>query len=937
MGFEGLDLVFLLLLPFLGSLLVALLSKLSRAASAWGAGVVTLFATLILFGYSDHVLFDSKIFIQTWSWFPHLGLDFALRLDGLSFLFASLILIIGILVIVYARYYISAEDCMGRFYSKLLLFMGSMLGVVLSENILLLMVFWELTSLSSFLLISYWQNKEEAREGAKLALTLTGMGGLAMLGAMILLGHVVGSYNLTDVLASGRLIQENSLYTPIILLVLLGVFTKSAQFPFHFWLPHAMSAPTPVSAYLHSATMVKAGLFILARFYPVLSGTNEWIALVSGAGLLTLLLGSFVAFFKDDLKGLLAYSTISHLGLITLLFGFSTPLATVAALFHIINHATFKASLFMVAGIIDHESGTRDMKKLGGLFAFMPHTATLAMIAASAMAGVPLLNGFLSKEMFFERTLENVTLLNLMLPFLVTLAAIFSVAYSIRFIHAVFFGETSKELPKTPHEPPHFMKLPVDLLVLICFIVGTFPMLSVAPLLSNAVVASLQSEAPHYSLALWHGFTLPLLMSFIAFAGGILLYIKRQRVFASYHKNLSSIDARIPFNKALESLFSFARFTTSTLQTSSLQTMLAWLFLFAFFSLFAGLSYGDTPLLGARMFLPLDWISIAVSAILIISALATVVLHHKRLVALVVLGVIGLIISLIFVKFSAPDLALTQLSVEVVTVVLILLALYYLPQRAQRESSSLHIGRDVLIASLGAVGVFILTLAVLSRDYDPISDYYIQNALSGAGGSNIVNVILVDFRAFDTLGEISVLAIAGLGIFSMLQGLRLNAANVDERGFFYSLQSHPPMIATLTRLLFPLMLLVSVYIFLRGHNLPGGGFIAGLIAAVALIVQYLANGIAWTQKRLSFKKHIFISLGLLIATLTGLVPLFLGHEFLSSAFTHVSLPLIGEFELASALVFDIGVFMVVVGFTVLILIQLGQISTHASKTNRKGK
>lgn len=931
-------LVLIVLIPFLAAPFVAYLSRFHRVASAWGAGIFTLLATLLLFSYSEYALFTPKTLIVSYPWFGDLGLDLAFRLDGLSFLFASLILVIGILVIIYARYYISLDDCMGRFYSKLLLFMGSMLGVVLSENILLLMVFWELTSLSSFLLISYWQNKEEGREGAKLALTLTGAGGLAMLGAMVLLGHVVGSYNLTDILASGRLIQESSLYTPIILLVLLGVFTKSAQFPFHFWLPHAMSAPTPVSAYLHSATMVKAGLFILARFYPVLSDTYEWIVLVSGAGLLTLLIGSFIAFFKDDLKGVLAYSTISHLGLITLLFGFSTPLATVAALFHIINHATFKASLFMVAGIIDHESGTRDMKKLGGLFAFMPHTATLAMIAASAMAGVPLLNGFLSKEMFFERALEDSTLLHLTLPFLVTLAAIFSVAYSIRFIHEVFFGARSKELPKTPHEPPHFMKLPVDFLVLVCFVVGTFPMLSVAPLLSNAVVASLQSEAPTYSLALWHGFTLPLLMSFIAFGGGIFLYIKRQRVFTFYNKNFSAIDAKIPFNKALEALFTFARFATSTLQTHSLQTMLTWLFLFAFFSLFAGLSYGETPLLGTRVFLPVDWISIAVSIILIVSAIATVLLHHKRLVALVVLGVIGLIISLIFVKFSAPDLALTQLSVEVVTVVLILLALYYLPQRVQRESSTLHIARDVAIASLGALGVFVLTLAVLSREYNPISDYYIQNALSGAGGTNIVNVILVDFRAFDTLGEISVLAIAGLGIFSMLQGLRLHASDVDDRGFLYSRQSHPPMIATLTRLLFPLMLLVSVYIFLRGHNLPGGGFIAGLIAAVALIVQYLANGIAWTQKRLSFKKHIFISLGLLIATLTGLVPLFLGHEFLSSAFTHLSLPLIGEFELASALVFDIGVFMVVVGFTVLILIQLGKLSTNATKiqtTQRK--
>ena len=924
---QDVSLILIVLLPFLAAPLVAYLSRFHRIASAWAAGATTLFAALLLFKLYDATLFVSQSFLLSYSWFPTLGFDFALRLDGLSFLFASLILVIGILIIIYARYYISGNDCMGRFYSKLLLFMGSMLGVVLSENILLLIVFWELTSLSSFLLISYWQNKEDGREGAKLALTLTGAGGLAMLGAIILLGSVAGSYNLSDILASGTLIQQSSLYTPILLLFLLGIFTKSAQFPFHFWLPHAMAAPTPVSAYLHSATMVKAGLFLLARFYPVLSGTQEWIFLVSTAGLLTLLLGSFVALFKDDLKGLLAYSTISHLGLITLLFGFSTPLATVAALFHIINHATFKASLFMVAGIIDHESGTRDINKLGGLFAFMPHTATLAMIAASAMAGVPLLNGFLSKEMFFERTLENVTFLNLLLPFLVTLAAIFSVAYSLRFIHAVFFGKRSKELPKTPHEPPRFMKLPVDFLVLVCFVVGTFPILSVAPLLSNAVIASLQNEAPSYSLALWHGFTLPLLMSFIAFGGGVLLYIQRQRVVLIYEKNFSSIDARIPFHKALESLFAFARLSTSILQTSSLQTMLSWLVLFAFFALFCGLATTDAPLFGTRSFLPVDWISIAVSLILIASAVATVILHHKRFIALVVLGVIGLLISLIFVKFSAPDLALTQLSVEVVTVVLILLALYYLPQRAQRESSLLHIGRDLGISFIAALGVFLLTLAVLSREYASISDYYIQNALSGGGGTNIVNVILVDFRAFDTLGEITVLAIAGLGIFSMLQGLRLNASDVDEHGFLYARQSHPPMIATLTRLLFPLMLLVSIYIFLRGHNLPGGGFIAGLIAAVALIVQYLANGIEWTQKRLNFKKHIFISLGLLIATMTGLVSLFLGYEFLTSSSEYFP----------SALVFDIGVFMVVVGFTVLILIQLGLLSTHASKTITKRK
>jgi multicomponent K+:H+ antiporter subunit A len=304
-------------------------------------------------------------------------------LDGLSLLFALMVLCIGLLVILYARYYLAERDCLGRFYAYLMLFMGSMLGVVLSENLILLLIFWEMTSLSSFLLISYWREREDARRGARMALTVTGLGGLALLGGFLLLGEIVGSYDLSRVLAAGDQIRAHPLYTLTLVLILLGAFTKSAQFPFHFWLPHAMAAPTPVSAYLHSATLVKAGVFLLARLFPALSGTPEWSWLVIGAGLSTLLMGAWFALFKHDLKGLLAYSTISHLGLITLLFGIATPLAAVAGVFHIINHATFKASLFMAAGIIDHECGTRDMRRINGLWRYMPYTGTLAMVAAA--------------------------------------------------------------------------------------------------------------------------------------------------------------------------------------------------------------------------------------------------------------------------------------------------------------------------------------------------------------------------------------------------------------------------------------------------------------------------------------------------------------------------------------------------------------------------
>lgn len=924
----------IVLLPFLGAAIVAGVAQKNRIASAWGAGIVTALSIAILTNLA-YVPFEGKTLIHSWNWIPSIGLTFAFRLDGLGLLFAYLILIIGLLVIVYARYYISSRDSMGRFYSYLLLFMGSMLGIVLSENILQLAVFWELTSLSSFLLISYWQHKPEGRDGAKMALTITGGGGLAMLAGILLLGHAAGSYTLSDILTAGDAIRSHALYTPIILLILLGVFTKSAQFPFHFWLPHAMAAPTPVSAYLHSATMVKAGIFLLARLYPALSGTEEWIVLVSTAGMITLLLGAFTALFKHDLKGLLAYSTISHLGLITLLFGFSTPLATVAAIFHIINHATFKASLFMVAGIIDHETGTRDMRRLGGLWSFMPHTATLAMIAASAMAGVPLLNGFLSKEMFFERTLIDETLLNFLSPIFATLAGAFAVAYSIRFIHNVFFNGQLKNLPKNPHEPPRFMKIPVDLLVVACFAVGTLPVFTVAPVLAIAVTGSLQAPLPEYSLALWHGFTLPLLMSFIAFFGGIFIYRQRKELFAWYEKNISRIDARVPYNTILNALFDLADFITSGFNKESLQTMIAWTLAASFLAVFAGFSYGDSPLFGNRAFLSADWIAIAVASLFIVAIIATVLMHKNRLVSLISLGVAGLIVSLIFIKFSAPDLALTQLSVEVVTVILILLALYYLPQHTPKESSKFRIIRDLMLSIGGGIGVFVLTLAVLSREYTTIGTYFLENALTGGGGTNVVNVILVDFRGFDTLGEITVLAIAGLGIFAMLQGLKLYAPSKDIHGFAWSADIYPSILQTLARLLLPLMLMVSVYIFLRGHNLPGGGFIAGLIASIALVVQYLANGIAWTRKRIPFSTHNLIVYGLLIATATGLVSMTIGYPFLTSAFTHLNWPLIGEFEIASAIAFDLGVFLVVVGTTVMILVQLGRLSLNSHKTHKK--
>ena len=927
-------LFFAVLTPFAGAALVALASRRGRSHAAWAAGAVTL-AALLWLAPSFPLPFAGTTLIQQHDWMPALGLNLAFRLDGLALLFAGLILGIGLLIVLYARYYLSERDSMGRFYSCLMLFMGSMLGIVLSENLIQLLIFWELTSLSSFLLISYWQHREEARQGARMALAVTGLGGFALLGGFLLLGHIVGSYALSDVFAAGDLIRGHPLYVPTLLLILLGAFTKSAQFPFHFWLPHAMAAPTPVSAYLHSATMVKAGVFLLARLYPALSGTPEWFWLVSGAGLATLLLGAYAALFKHDLKGLLAYSTISHLGLITLLFGLSTPLAAVAGVFHIINHATFKASLFMAAGIIDHEAGTRDMRRLNGLWKFMPYTATLAMVAAAAMAGVPLLNGFLSKEMFFAEAahISGSLVGGWLLPALVTLAGALAVAYSIRFIHDVFFNGEPVDLPRTPHEPPRWMKLPVEILVVLCLVVGIAPALTVAPLLAAAAADTLQTPLPEYRLALWHGFNQALAMSLIALAGGAAIYALRRPLFALHERSLGRLDARVVYNALLDALFALSGRVTRFVDTGSLQRQVL-LFLAAALALgFTPWLGSDTPLAGSRAGLPLDPVSLLAGATLIAASLATVWLHRQRLVALITIGVVGLVVSLAFVKFSAPDLALTQLSVEVVTIVLLLLALYFLPQHAVRERDRGRIWRDGAIALAAGGGTALLAWAVLTRPYDTIAGYFIDNSVPGGGGSNVVNVILVDFRGYDTLGEITVLALAGLGIYALLENLRLDAPDRDAAGRAWSRDPYPVIMATLTQLLLPLALLVAAFILLRGHNQPGGGFIAGLVTAVALIVQYLAHGGAWMRERLSGATQPVIAAGLALATLTGLASWAFEHPFLTSTFGHLRWPLVGEFELASAMAFDLGVFLVVVGATLLILVNLGAL--HDSRIQRK--
>lgn len=950
-----------MLLPFVGSLAsVFLLNTSSRVLPSWIAGATALLSLLIVAAAYPAVSAGDALRFHV-EWIPQLGLDFKLRMDGFAWMFAVLITGIGFLVVVYARYYISEEDPVPRFFSFLLAFMGAMLGIVISGNVILLSVFWELTSIFSFLLISYWHNTAAARDGARMALTITGIGGFCLLIGVLLIGNIVGSYDLDKILASGDVIRGHALYTPALVFVLLGALTKSAQFPFHFWLPNAMAAPTPVSAFLHSATMVKAGVFLLARFWPALAGTYEWFWIVGACGIITLLLGAYFAMFQQDLKGLLAYSTISHLGLITTLLSLGSPLATVAAIFHMLNHATFKASLFMAAGIIDHETGTRDMRRLSGLFRYMPITATLAMVASAAMAGVPLLNGFLSKEMFFAEAVETHadSMLDRILPYVATLAGAFSVAYSLRFIHMVFFGPPPTNLPKeTPHEPPHWMRFPIELLVMICLIVGIAPAMSVGPFLHTAVSSVLGAQTPEYSLAVWHGFNVPLIMSITALLGGAALYW----VLRDYLQRCDDgppIFRRLRGQRIFERIlvevsWRWARMAEKRIGTRNLQPQMRWVVATGFFA-------GLLPLYLSGFetrpfaFTGVDTAFAALWALGVCLALGTAWLaKYHRLAALVMLGGVGLIVCTTFVWLSAPDLAITQLLVEIVTTVLILLGLRWLPKRSEGIDDTITLRarfrrfRDLALAVACGIGMTFISYAVMTMPVpDAIANYFLDNAYSEGGGRNVVNVILVDFRGFDTLGEITVLGVVALTVYALLRRFRPADDSMGmpeqqqiqnrfdeerpERSAGDTVRDYLLVPSVIMQWLFPIIVTFAVYIFLRGHDLPGGGFSAGLTLSIAFLLQYLAGGTRWAEDRIRILPLRWMGAGMLTAAATGIGAWFFGYPFLTSHFQYVELPLIGKMPAASALLFDLGVFSLVVGSTVLILVALAHQSIRINR------
>ena len=946
------NLLFLLVLtPFVSAALTATLPVGSRTAETWLAGL-TMGVMLAILAVLAPAVASGRHITAGFDWAGSIGLALEFRLDGLAWLFLLLVAGIGLLVLVYARYYMGPDDPLPRLFALLLAFAGAMAGLVLSGNIIMLVVFWELTSIVSFLLIGYWFRREDAREGARTALVVTAAGGLCLMVAMILLGQVAGSYRLDDVLAAGPRIVSHRLYPVILVLFALGAFTKSAQFPFQFWLPGAMAAPTPVSSYLHSATMVKAGVFILLRFQPALGGTQDWFLLVAGAGLATLLVGAFMALFQHDLKGLLAWSTISHLGLITALAGIGTPLAVIAAIFHIVNHAIFKASLFMAAGIIEHETGTRDLRRLSGLGRAMPFTATLAIIASASMAGVPLLNGFLSKEMFFEATWlwTNGTALDNAAPYVAVLAGALAAAYSLRFILEVFFGPPPRDLPRAPHEPPVMMRLPVLVLVAACLGVGIAPQAMLGGWLESAAAAVLGPELPGFSLKLWHGVTPALVMSLLAMALGVLICLLPRRWTGGGARQwalVRALDFAPPFRRLLEALtLRGPRAALRIVSAPGLQAQLRVMVLMAMAAAVFALAplewnIAPPPLAARELVFALLWLVGGASAL----AAAWQAKYH-RFAALVLMGGAGLVTCATFVWLSAPDLAVTQLLVEIVTTALLLMGLRWLPRRdrdmpgADGAAARLRRLRDLVIAVAAGAGMAAIALAVLlTRPGPSLGDWFLRHSYVEGGGTNVVNVILVDFRAFDTFGEITVLAVVALTVFALLRRFRPAPESAEPPRLQREAEDQAPddylfVPAILMQWLFAPIITLAAYLFFRGHDLPGGGFAAGMTFAIGLLLQYVATNVRWVEARLTILPVRWMATGLIVAAAVGAGSWIFGVPFLTAHYRYVALPLVGRVPASTAMLFDLGVLAVVVGATVLMLIAVAHQSLRVTPRTR---
>jgi len=776
--------------PFFFVPVIPLLYKYARRIhTGW---FVMLIPLLLLIYFAGFYPVQNVPAVHSVNWIPSLNIDFSIYLDSLSLLFALLITGIGTLVVLYSIFYMSKDrEKLHLFYAYLMLFMGAMLGSVLSDNLIVLYTFWEITSVSSFLLIAFWYHRKRSRYGAQKAMYITMTGGFSMLLGFICLYVASGTFSIRELIALGDQVSQHSLFIPAMFFIMLGAFTKSAQFPFHIWLPDAMEAPTPISAYLHSATMVKAGVYLVARLTPLFGGHSEWFWTITISGIITLLIGSVKAVRQSDLKALLAFSTISQLGLIMTLLGIGSLAlnsqysdsallftgATLAAVFHLINHSIFKGSLFMMIGILDHETGTRDIRRLGGLMHLMPISFTLTMIGALSMAGLPPFSGFLSKEMFFTGVLTSSREMNtwvVFLPIVAWIASVFTFVYSLILVFKTFTGPYKPErLDRKPHEAPIGMLISPMILAAFVVILFFFPNLIASSLLEPTVKSILPQVFEngaewHVHIAAWHGFNTELLMTIGIVVLGTLLFV----YLTKFRDIYDSIPFRFSLNQAYDNgilrMEHIAARITHFYISGSLTHYLSYLFVFLIVMAGGTLFLTDAFFFDASNNSPIEYYEYMLGFTM--AAAAIYMLFTKsRLISIIAVSVVGYIVSLFFVIFRAPDLALTQLVVETISTALFLLCFYFLPKVSKHITSmKFRITNAIIAIGVGLTLTLIGLSAQSHHMFESISDYF-KDAYTLAGAKNIVNAILVDFRAFDTMLEIVVLFSAGVGIYTLIK------------------------------------------------------------------------------------------------------------------------------------------------------------------------
>ncbi|MCR1161485.1 Na+/H+ antiporter subunit A [Paenarthrobacter sp. UW852] len=917
-------------------------------------------------------------------WIPTLKLELAFRMDPLAWVMSLLILGVGSLVLVYcARYFKDKDPDLGGFGAQLLAFAGAMFGLVTSDDLLMLFIFWELTTILSYLLIGYARTRLAARRSALQALMVTTAGGLAMLVGLIILGQAAGTYRISTILDQAGSLMAGPMQGAVaaaVVLVLTGAVTKSALVPFHFWLPGAMAAPTPVSAYLHAAAMVKAGIYIVARLAPGFAESQFWLPVVLGLGLATMLVGGYRALRQTDIKLILAYGTVSQLGFLTMVVGLGRPDAALAGLGLLLAHGLFKAALFLVVGIIDHQSGTRDIRKLSGVFRSSRALGVVAAIAAASMAGVPPLAGFVAKESVFEAfvhygTGHDAPAWGIWILVGLVVGSILTFAYSARFMWGAF--ATKPGVEPTPFKPikPAFLAAPA-ILSLLTIAYGLWPVPVDTWIQPYAALFAGRPDAVDAGhLALWHGVTPALGLTAITFAAGAAMFYGRNLVSRAQGLVPDWVDGDRAYQNTIGALDDIAVWVTGRTQRGSLYFYLAVILTVAFAVPATALIMANKPLPEGIYFIdPNSPLQIVAGAGIVVGALAAV-RANKRFLAVLMVSVTGYGIALMFALQGAPDLALTQMLVETIVLVAFVLAMRSLPAELRdRTGGRLRVIRVIIGAAFGITMIFVAIYAMGARVATPVSLDFPRLAYEGGGGLNVVNVTLVDIRAWDTFGEISVLAIAATGVASLIfvrsRGDRIKTSEAVpegsvgrrtgvERGSradatlavakkFTGVTRDAWLVAgrtlaperrsiifeVVTRLIFHSMIVFSLYLLLAGHNLPGGGFAGGLTAGLALTIRYLAGGRFELSEAATVSAGTLLGTGLATAAASGVVPLFLGGQVFQSAIIEFWLPVFGNIKFVTSTIFDIGVYIVVVGLALDVLRSLGaEIDEHFEGQN----